>query len=105
MTTRIIPTEPTLQAYSVSTELNAATYGIDIRFNRRDNKPRMSISNGGAPQVSGVPVSTELDLLTLHTYNPNVPQGVMRAADTDQLFTEPTPENFGQTVLLVYDEP
>lgn len=105
MTTRLIPGSTELQAWAVSVELDATSIGFDVRFNRRDGKPRLSLRKGGEVQVAGVPANCEQDLLDLHQYNQNLPQGVLRVADTNQMFTEPTTENYGQTVLLVYDEP
>lgn len=105
MTTRMIPGSIELQAWTVSTELDGSSYGFDVRFNRRDGKPRLGIRKGGELQVAGIPANCEQDLLDLHQYNTDVPQGVLRVADTDQLFTEPTTENYGRSVLLVYDEP
>lgn len=85
-------------------ELDGVTYGFLFRINRRDGSWRVTIDRDRTVLLHNVKIVLYSDLLAISKHDPRVPQGTLRAVDLDGVDTEPTEDNFGDRVILVYDE-
>ena len=103
MATFVIQTRFDAPAFITTVELDGTAYSLKFRFNRLDQRWRMDIEQGGVNLVSGVVVVIEKDLLFPYKTNDLIPQGVLRCVDTSRDLSPPDRNNFGETVLLVYD--
>ena len=99
-----IPTNFGLLNWRQVVELDGTAYGLTFNINRRDGFWRMSIDSDGTVLVSSVKLVQAKDLLIANKHDLRLPQGTMRMVDSDGLNAEATEANFGDRVVLVYDE-
>ncbi len=104
MSTIQIPTNFGLPVFRAVYELDGTAYGFTFRINRRDLAWRATVDIDGVEILHNVKIVQVADLLLPHKHDEQLPQGVLRVVDLDDLKTEPNEENFGDRVILVYDE-
>lgn len=97
-----VRTEPL--AYTMSVQLDGATYTLAFRINRRDGFWRMTLSRNGAVLLEGIKLVNGMDLLAQFGHIQDLPPGRLIVHDLDGRFTDPSETNFGDRVLLLYEE-
>lgn len=104
MATKQVPTSQTLPRYSQKTALEGRTYNMDFHWNTRDNAWYLSLAEeDGTPVVSGVKLVANWPLTRRVTLETNVP-GMLIAFDTTGLGEDPSFEELGTRVQLLYKE-
>ncbi len=104
MSTVQLPTDFGLPVFRAVYELDSVPYGFTFRINRRDNAWRAAIDRDGTTILHDMKIVQSEDLLIGHKHDLQLPQGVLRVVDLDGTDAEPTEDNFGDSVILVYDE-
>ncbi len=100
----IIPTNHGLLRWRQLAELDTLTFGFAFSINRRDGFWRVAIDRDGTVLLAGIKLVLSADLLAAHRYDDRLPLGTLRMIDLDGLDNEATEENFGDRVVLAYDE-
>ncbi len=99
-----IPTNFGLLNWRQVVELDGVAYGLGFNINRRDGFWRMSIDLDAVILLSSVKLVQAADLLVANKHDLRLPQGTLRMVDSDGQNAEATEDNFGDRVVLVYDE-
>lgn len=102
--TRIISRDHSLLRWRQLAELDTLTFGFAFSINRRDGFWRIAIDRDGVVLLAGIKLVLSADLLVAHRYDDRLPLGTLRMIDLDGTDTEATEENFGDRVVLAYDE-
>ncbi len=98
----IIPLHPNEPHYSLEVELDEIAYGLELRWNERDEAWFLTVSDSSQNVlVAGRKIVVELPLLNRFK-DPRLPAGVLVATDTAGTMLDATLEDFGTRVLLVY---
>ena len=99
-----LPTRSDVPAFSYQIELEQVLYGFSFAWNERSGFWTMSVSDsGGDPLINGVKLQTGwllLDLMKLTGF----PPGSLFLLDSSGQNQDPSRENFGSTVILMYRE-
>lgn len=104
MSTVQIPVNFGLPAFRAVYELDGVPYGFSFRINRRDLAWRATIDRDREVLLYNVKIVQYTDLLLQNKHDTRLPQGVLRVIDLESQDVEPDEENFGDRVILVYDE-
>ena len=104
MATIQIPTNFSLPYFSEAIDFDGDVLDLTFFSNRRDDAWRLDIVRQGVTLVLGVRLVTGFDLLERYRYITGMPQGVLRLVDLDGADTDATEDNFGDRVVLVYDQ-
>ena len=99
-----IPTNFGLLNWRQVVELDGISFALGFIINRRDGFWRMSIDLNGTTLLSSVKLVQAADLLVANKHDLRLPQGILRMVDSDGQNAEATENNFGDRVVLVYDE-
>ena len=100
---KTIPIQSGTYANKFTASLNGKVFEIALHFNKRESKWYMDIKREEINVLSGVKVVNSTDLLAQYTAY-DIPEGKILITDLDNLYRDPDAENFGQTVLLQYDD-
>ena len=104
MATLSLPTPADLGAFFYRVSLDLGAFTLDFQLNEREDAWYFDvIDDAGNPIREGVKVVTGWDLL-LRVALDGRPTGRFIAIDTELLDRDPTAENFGGTVKLLYEE-
>lgn len=99
-----LPVRSDLAAYSFLIELEGAKYTLRFRYNTRGAYWSMDIATSeDIDVVNGIPIQVNVDL-TSRFDRSDLPPGAILAYDESGNAAEPTRDNFGQTVKLLYQE-
>jgi hypothetical protein len=102
MSLAIIPVLPGAPFQSLRTTLDGVTYGLELRWNRRGSLWLCDLySAGGAALVHGRPVLIG-EMLFRSYHHLAVPPGEVIAFDTELRDEDPTLEDLGTRIELVY---
>ncbi|RZL29678.1 MAG: hypothetical protein EOP64_00300 [Sphingomonas sp.] len=100
-----LPLDQALPWYNFSIVLSGTRYGIEVRYNTRDARWRLSLYDaGGAAILLGLPMLTGRSITDQYRTYP-VPPGVLAVIDTTGNDTPATLGSFLTTHALVYAEP
>lgn len=99
MATFQIPVRNDTFNYNFDAEIEGVVYKIKIDFN--DRLGLWVVAFNG--QFDGIPLVNGIDLLEQLKYL-EVPQGKLEISDLEGLFNEANIANFGETVILKYNE-
>ena len=100
MATYIVPTRNDIYSYTMKVELEGTEYTLSFMYNFRDLRWYMSIKDF----IDGVKLAHTYDFLKQYVYLDGFPPGVFSVIDQKELDTEPDIDNFGDTVVLIYED-
>lgn len=104
MAIRKIPVRFDSPDFSFQIELDGSIFGFRFVLNERTGRYAMTISTAdGTPLVAGIAVTTNWKIIDRFKYL-GMPLGRMFTLDTTEKNQEPNEINFGDTVILCYDE-
>jgi hypothetical protein len=105
MTVHVLPIEPSNGYYSIRPVLDGVTYEIVVRLNDRMSAYFLDLYDAErTPLVLGRRVVIEWDIFGLARHLEGAPPGAIMAMDTTPRKEDPTFEDFGTRVLLVYHD-
>ena len=97
-----IPVDKNSPDQKFSIDLEGTVYVFRLIWNSRTGRWALSIlEEDETPIIAGVAVVGDFDLLKPYA-DPRLPPGAIFTADQTGLAREPTDENFGDSVLLLY---
>ncbi len=100
----IVPVPSTAQAFEIQVEMNTELFTLAFRFYPRDDFWRMTVSKADAVILSQIKVVNTLDLLGQFDYLEDLPAGTIIVFDHEGLDADPGSENFGDRVVLMYQD-
>ena len=104
MATLEIPVRTDLPNYNERVDLEGTTYIFKFRFNSRWQTWIMDILTADEDNILvGVPIHVNLPLIS-KIRDERLPQGFLFAINIENTYQDPTEDNFGQNVLLLYRE-
>jgi len=90
--------------YNFQTELDGTDYILRFRYNGRSTSWYMDMSTPeNAPIIMGIKIVVGTELLSSFKHLA-IPQGIMYAVNLENVNQEPTRNNFGSEIRLVYNE-
>jgi hypothetical protein len=105
MALKQIPLDIDQVAYSFKVDLDNRPFVFELTFNSRASLWTMTIKNeSDETLIAGIPIHVKQDLLRQFRYDARLPQGVLMALNVVDGVSDPGLENFGDQVVLVYDE-
>ncbi len=99
-----IPIPEEVIPFELQIELDTALFTLSFRYFPRDGAWRMTIAKAGTVILSSVKLVNTQDLLAQYTYNEALPLGKFIVSDQDLLEADPDSSNFGDRVLLMYQD-
>lgn len=99
-----IPTDFDAPAFRITTTLDGITFDLRFALNGRDGFYRMDIGRNGVPLVTGIKVVLTTDILRAHKSITGLPAGILFVVDKTDTNTEPNKDNFGDSVVLAYED-
>lgn len=98
----VIPIDPTDAHQAIEVELDGKTFVLELLWNTRGEFWTLTLLDAaGATLVSGVRLVAEWELL--HQFNDDrLPAGYLLVVDMSDLKIDPTRDDLGKRVLLVY---
>lgn len=100
-----IPLDESLIAYKFRIDLDGITYTLDLDFNSRSQRWRLSIKDDTEVDiVTGIVLLPKLDLLKYHRYNKALPQGILALFNLEDENTPPIQGELGSKSILLYEE-
>ena len=91
-------------AYNMVSELEGSLYRFRFRFNRRGGAWYMDLGDQETYFILGVKVVTGDGLLDQYGHIEGLPPGTFRVRDLQGLNADPTETDFGDRVIMLYDE-
>jgi len=85
-------------------ELDGTLFTLQFRYHTRDEFWRMTIIKAGVALLSYVKLVISLDLLAQYRHIEDLPLGKIIISDQDLVDTDPSSTNFGDRVLLMYQD-
>ncbi len=107
MATLQIPVRVTPAANTMTVALEGLYYKLSFRFNARANHWYMSIKHNDVVVVSGIKVVSSEDLLSQLAHmqvDSRLPPGTFIVRDVSGADRDPDQDNFGDEVVLLYEE-
>lgn len=87
-----------------SSEMAGETFVFRVKYNTRASKWHLSISDENeSPIFSGATLALGVNYLELYT-DERLPDGILYVFNFESPFVEPTRENLGSDVFLVFDD-
>lgn len=99
-----IPVPQSVVPFNQEVTLDDEVYRMEFRYNLRDEAWRMTLSRSGTVLLRNLKVVNSEDLLAQFRHDENVPQNALRVIDLDGRFKDPGATDFGDRVLMVYEE-
>ena len=93
----------TEQPFVQETDLDGRVYTLAFRFNVRDEKWRLTFRVDGVFVLLALVLVIGEDLFSESRHIEELPPGNLIVRDLEGLDRDPDGENFGDTVLLLYD--
>lgn len=104
MSTWTIPTVAGVEAFDQQVELDGRVYDLRFRWNARDGHWFMDVGRDGQTVLYGIKLVHVDDFLSQVRRVEELPPGRLYVVDLDGLDRDPDDENFGDRVLLRYDD-
>lgn len=105
MATKIIPLDSTFDHFSISIELDSMVYGMEFKFNSRDQRWYFDLFDSNDNLLLGsLPAMVSWPLLKQFEYRTDIPKGVLYFLDQNGTEIEPARYELGQRVLMIYEE-
>lgn len=105
MATQIIPLDSTYDHFNFTVELDGTVYGMEFKFNPRDNAWYFDMTDTlGNLLVGSIPAIIGWPVLRQYLYNQNLPQGILYFIDQSGVDAVPGRFDLGQRVLMIYEE-
>lgn len=99
----IIPTEFDVPAFRMTVTLDNVVYDLRFVLNKRDGFWRMDIGRDDVSLVRNIKIVLSSDLLKAHRSISELPPGTLSVVDKLGQHTEPNEDNFGDSVVLLYE--
>lgn len=98
-----IPVRNTTDTYLFAVELSGKVYDMRLHYNLRESHWYLDVSRNGSDIVKGVKLVHSDDLLSqFRAYE--IPEGKLIVYDITGAYRDPDADNFGETVLLQYED-
>lgn len=105
MAIKTLPIRAGVPAFRFRTDLDDTTFEFVFTFNGRLEVWTMDIlDENGNELIRGIPIHVRQLLLKNYQHNLELPQGRLAAINLVDANVNPTFENFGEDVLLLYEE-
>ena len=108
MATLRVPAQGGSDAYRMQIELDGGFYGLEFRWNARDNHWYVDFDQAQTPILEGIKIVNAVDLLSQFGHmqvDGRLPPGTFEVLDTvPGTNRDPDQDTFGDTVLLLYHE-
>ena len=100
-----IPLQTENPHYSERVDLDGETYILTFLYTERNDLWTLDIQDKDENDlILGIPIFPQYDLLAQYQGNVSLPQGTLFAINIESEYTEPTYEDFGTNILLIYNE-
>ena len=99
-----IPIPAEIIPFEEQVELDGTLYTFRFRYYSRDGIWRLTIIKSGTVLLSGVKIVNTLDLLAQYRHLEDLPLGDIIVSDQNLLDSDPDDTNFGDSVLLMYQD-
>lgn len=104
MAIKQLPVNSNFPKYSFKVELSSVLYNLQFRFNIRSGKWIMNLLDSSGDMIqAGIPIMVQVDLLGRFK-DSRIPSGTLFAINPENENEEATRDNFGDVVLLLYNE-
>ena len=90
--------------FNQETDLDGRVYSLSYRYNGRDGKWRMTFEIDGVVILRSLVLVIGEDLLSESRHIEGLPPGNLIVRDVEGLDRDPDGVQFGETVLLLYDD-
>ncbi len=99
-----IPVPETTIPFDQQVEMDGNLFLLKFRYHSRNGHWRMTIIRSGVVLLSSLKVVNTLDLLAQYRHIEDLPSGTIIISDQDLLDSDPNDINFGDRVLLMYQD-
>ena len=105
MAIKVLPIQTDIPAFRFRSDLDDTTYEFRFTYNGRVGLWTMDLfDEAGNDLVRGIPVYVKQLLLKQYQYDQQLPQGNLFALNIVNPDSDPDFENFGDDVILFYEE-
>lgn len=99
-----IPVSDTTDPFEEQVELDGLIYDLAFTWNPRDNHWFLTVGREGVTLLTHVKVVNDQDLLAPYTRTEDLPPGSLQVVDLDDEDKDPCATDFGDRVVLRYEE-
>lgn len=105
MAIREIPLRSDIKSYNFRVDLDNRTFTLDISFYDRAQIWLMNIlDDTGEMLISGIPLFPKMFLIDKYQHDARLPQGKLFVESLVSEDANPTADNLGQDVILLYED-